>query len=364
MSPAQPSARVAGTGSFLPPDRVDNRTLFEHPGIRENFDVERARGALKDVDAASLDPEEVFDLWAQQVTGIEERRILNEADGLTTERMCAEAGRRALEAAGMDAKEMDMVVAASLTASRQVPNVSCTVAAELGAPHVGGYVLNAACAGFVYALGAAYAHIRAGSARNVLVVVGDTLSKITDYTDPKTAVLFGDGAGAAVLTACPEGEGILGSPYVEADYSYDHLHLHGQGWESPDEPEAKLHMGGGPQVLRQAIQAMKRVAERALERTDLGWEEIDYVVPHQANLRITQGLARHLPLAEERVVHTIRKYGNLSASTVAITLDEVLRGEHGPLRDPTRFVLTAVGGGYTSAGLVLSWRPPEARGAD
>jgi 3-oxoacyl-[acyl-carrier-protein] synthase-3 len=359
VSPAQHSARIAGTGSFLPPTRVDNRALFEHPGIRPNFDVERARGALKDVEASSLEPDEVFDLWARQVTGIEARRVLTEGDGLTTELMCAEAGRRALQAAGMEATELDMVVAASLTASRQVPNVSCTVAAELGAPHVGGYVLNAACAGFVYALGAAYAHIRAGTARHVLVVVGDTLSKITDYTDPKTAVLFADGAGAAVLTACPEGEGILGSPYIEADYSYDHLHLHGQGWESPDEPEAKLHMGGGPHVLRQAIQAMKRVAERALERTELGWEDIDYVVPHQANLRITLGLARHLPLEEDRVVHTIREYGNLSASTVAVTLDEVLRGRHGPLPDPTRLLLTAVGGGYTSSGLVVSWRPPS-----
>jgi 3-oxoacyl-[acyl-carrier-protein] synthase-3 len=358
VSPGQPSARIAGTGSFLPPNRVDNRTLFEHPGIRENFDVERARGALKDVDAAALDPVEVFDLWARQVTGIEERRVLTEGDGLTTELMCAEAGRRALAAAGMEAEELDLVLAASLTGSRQVPNVSCTVAAELGAPTVGGFVLNAACAGFVYVLGTAYAHIRAGTARNVLVVVGDALSKITDFTDPKTAVLFADGAGAAVLTRCPDGEGILGAPYVEADYSYDDLHLHGQGWESPDEPEAKLHMGGGPQVLRQAIQAMKRVADRALERTDLGWDDIDYVVPHQANLRITLGLARHLPLEEERVVHTIQKYGNLSASTVAVTLDEVLRGRHGALPNPTNLVLTAVGGGYTSSGLVVSWRPP------
>lgn len=359
MSPGQPSARIAGTGSFLPPNRVDNKTLFRHPGIRENFDVERARSALKQVDAEGLTAEEVFDLWARQVTGIEERRVLGDGDDQTTELMCAEAGRQALQAAGMQAEELDLIVAASLTASRNVPNLACTVAAKLGVPTVGGYVLNAACAGYVYALAAGYAHVRSGTARNVLVVAGDALTKITDYTDPKTAVLFADGAGAAVLTACPEGEGVLGPPYVEADYSYDHLHLHGQGWESPDEPEPKLHMGGGPNVLRQAIQAMKRVSERALERTDLGWDDIDYVVPHQANLRITLGLARQLPLDEDRVVHTIRRYGNLSASTVAVTLDEVLRGRHGPLRDPTRLLLTAVGGGYTSAGLVVSWRPPE-----
>jgi 3-oxoacyl-[acyl-carrier-protein] synthase-3 len=365
VSEGQPSASIAGTGSFLPPHRVDNRTLFEHPGIRENFDVERARGSLKDAgDASGLSPAEVFDLWARQVTGIEERRAITEGDGLTTELMCAEAGRRALDAAGMEADELDLILAASLTGSRQVPNVACTVAAELGVPRVGGYVLNAACSGFVYALGSAYAHVRAGTARNVLVVVGDTLTKITNYSDPKTAVLFGDGAGAAVLTPCPEGEGVLGRPYFEADYAYEHLNLLGQGWETPEEPEPKLHMGGGPQVLRQAIQAMKRVAQRALESTELGWADIDYVIPHQANLRITQGLERQLPLTSGKVIHTIRSYGNMSASTVAVTLDEVLRGLHGPLPDPTRLVLTAVGGGYTSAGLVVDWRPSgRGRGA-
>jgi len=359
VSRGQASARVAGTGSFLPPTRLDNRALFEVPGIRENFDVERARGALKGVeDVERLSAVEVFDLWAQQVTGIEERRRVESGDGLTTELLCAEAGRRALAAAGMEATDLDLVLVGSLTGSRQVPNVACTVAAELGAPRVGGYVLNAACAGFVYAMASAYAHIRAGTARHVLVASGDSLSKITNYADPKTAVLFADGAGAAVLTGCEEGEGVLGPPYLEADYAYEHLNLLGQGWETEEEPIPKLHMGGGPNVLRQAIQAMKRVAEHALEATDLGWGDIDYVVPHQANLRITRGLERLLPLEDGRVVHTIQSYGNLSASTVAVALDEVLRGKHGPLADPTRIVLTAVGGGYTSAGLVLSWRPP------
>lgn len=352
---------MAGTGSFLPPGRVDNRTLFGHPGIRENFDVERARGALKSVeDAASLAPEEVFDLWARQVTGIEERRMVPEgSDELDPEAMCSEAGRMALEQAGMEAGDLDLIVAVSLTGSHEVPNVACTVADRLGIPHVGGFTMNAACAGFVYGLAAGYAHVRAGIGENVLVTCGDALSRITDYTDPKTAVLFGDGAGAAVLVPAGEGEGILGRPYVEADYSYEHLNLRAQGWETPQEPHPKLHMGGGPQVLRQAIQAMSRVASRALETTDLTWADIDYVVPHQANLRITRGLERVIPLEEGRVVHTIQRYGNLSASTVAIALDEVLRGRHGPLEDPTRLVLTAVGGGYTSAGLVLSWRPPR-----
>ena len=353
------SARIAGSGSFLPPHRLDNDDLFDVPGIRDNFDVERARGSLRDAeDAEALEPVEVFDRWARQVTGIRERRIVTEEDGLSTENLCTEASRRALDAAGMDAGDVDFIVLSTVTAKESVPNAACTVAAELDVPATPGYTLNAACAGFVYAVAAGYAHIRAGLGENVLVVAGDALSHITDYEDPKTAVLFGDGAGAVVLTPTREGDGVLGPPYHEADYAPEHLYLRGQGWETEEEPDPKLHMGGGPRVLRQAIHAMRGVADRALERTGVGWEDIHYVVPHQANLRITKGLEKHLPLSEEgRVVHTIEEYGNLSGSTVAVALDEVMRGEHGPLPDPTRIVLTAVGGGYTSAGAVLSWRP-------
>lgn len=356
---AERAARIAGSGSFLPPHRLDNARLFAIDGIRSHFDVERARGSLRDVEEpTALEPVEVFDRWARQVTGIEERRVVTEEDGLSTEDLCAEAARRALADAGMEPEELDFVIVSSVTAKESVPNAACTVAAELGMPELPGYTLNAACAGFVYAVAAGYAHLRAGLGDNVLVIAGDALSHITDYTDPKTAVLFGDGAGAVVLAPDgSDGDSILGTPYHEADYAPEHLYLRGQGWETTEEPNPKLHMGGGPHVLRNAIHAMKRVAERALDTTGLEWEDVDYVIPHQANLRITRGLERHLPLTKGRVVHTIQRYGNLSGSTVAVALDEVLRGEHGPLPDPTRIVLTAVGGGYTSAGLVVSWRP-------
>lgn len=354
----QLSARISGSGSFLPPRRLENAELFRKEGIREHFDLERARGSLRGTEGLEeLSPVEIFDLWSRQVTGIEARRVVTEEDGLTTEDLCAEACRRALDDAGMEPEDVDFIVGASVTPSDSVPNLACTVAAELGVPHVPGFGLNAACAGFVYGVAAGYAHIRGGLGENVLVVAGDALSHITDYEDPKTAVLFGDGAGAVVLTPTRDGDGVLGRPYHEADYAPEHLHLRGQGWETEEEPDPKLRMGGGPHVLRQAINAMKRVADRALETTDLEWEDVHYVVPHQANLRITRGLERKLPLADGKVVHTIQEYGNVSASSVGIALDEILRGEHGPLPDPTRIVLTAVGGGYTSAGLVLEWRP-------
>lgn len=353
------TARIAGTGSYLPPKSQDNRELFALDGIRNNFDVERARASLREEKGVeALSPVEVFDRWCVQVTGIRERRIIPWDDEMTTEDMCVRAARKAMEAAEMEPGDLDMVLAASVTPADGVPNMACTVGARLGAPTVGGYTLNAACTGFVYALISGYAHIRSGVARNVLVVSGDALSRITSYEDPKTAVIFADGAGAAVLTAAPAGrDGFLGTPHMTADFRYEHLNLRGQGWEFAHEPVPKLHMGGGPRVLKAAIVSMFTAAETALRSTSLEWDEVDYVVPHQANLRITLGLEKHLKLARGRVVHTIEHYGNASASTVGITLDEVLRGKHGPLRDPTNLVLTAVGGGYTTASATIAYRP-------
>ncbi len=351
------TARVAGTGSFLPPTAVDNPTLFRDHLRAGAFDVERARGSLRKGDHAveevdSLAPDQVFDRWARQVTGIRERRLCRPGDGLTTEEMCARAGARALEAAGMAASELDLVLVATVSPSDGVPNAACTVADRLGVPQLGGFTLNGACTGYIHALAAAWGFIRSGGAEAVLIAAGDTLSRITDYGDPTTAVVFADGASATVLTAS-DTSGVLGPPALSAGYAREHLSLVGQGWESGDEPEPKLRMGGGPRVLRRAILAMVDVADRALERAEMGWEAVDLVIPHQANLRITQGLEGHLTLPRGRVLHNIERYGNCSAATVGIGLDEVLRGMHGNLVRPGRVVLTAVGGGYTMAAAVL-----------
>jgi 3-oxoacyl-[acyl-carrier-protein] synthase III len=362
------TVRVVGTGSFLPETRMDNAALFELDSIREAFDVERARASLKKAgeEADDLSATEVFDRWARQVTGIRERRILDPEGGPTTEEMCAEAGRRALAAAGIEASDVDLVVVGTVTPSDSVPNAGCTVANLLGCPDTPGFALNGACAAFIHSVATAFSLTRCGSARTALAISGDALSRITNFGDPATAVLFADGAGAAVLAAgdaepdapSPSRAGgvILGAPAFSGQYAREHLYLRGQGWEGPEEPDAKLHMGGGPRVLRRAIQAMAGVAERALASADLAWAEVDWVVPHQANLRITQGLERFLELPHGRVVHNIEAHGNSSASTVGIALDELLRGKHGPVPDPARIVLTAVGGGYTMGAMVLEWR--------
>lgn len=353
-----PVAYVAGSGRYLPGKSVNNFELYELESIRRTFDVEQARSSLRDADpdeAASLQPEEVFDRWARQVTGIRQRRVMDPAVDGTAERMCAEAGLKALESAGMQAADLDFLIVACLTETEIVPNAACTVGDLLGIPNAPGFVLNAACAGFIYAMATGYAYVRSGSARNVLVVSGDFLTGITDFGDPKTAVLFGDGAGAAVLSSEGGRGRLLAPPYTTADYSPQHLNLTGQAAMRPGDEVPKLSMGGGPNVLRNAIKSMVGVAELALRKTDLDWDDVDVVIPHQANQRITQGIERSLGLTRGRVIDVIEDYGNVSASTVPIALDEVLRGKHGPLPERANIVLTAVGGGYTSGGAVLEW---------
>jgi len=357
------AVKVVGTGSYLPDNILDNFQLYEQEGIRSAFDVERARAALRQVeDPDSLSPAEVFDAWSLQLTGIKERRVIPwEEDATTTEDLSAEACRRALADAAMQPEDVDLLIASSVSPSDTVPNMACTIGSLLGIPKVVGYTVNAACAGFVYLIANAYAMIYSRMFRNVLVVSGDALSRVTDYDDPKTAVLFADGAGATVLTPGSDGDNgqIITPPFLDADYSYENLNMRSGGWEWDWEGSPKLRMGGGPNVLRTAINAMVNAAKRAVSEADLPWDQIHYVVPHQANLRITRGLEKQLNLPNGRVVHTIDRYGNNSAGSVGIGFDEVLRGKHGPLPTPTHVILTAVGGGYTSGAAIVRWHPEE-----
>jgi 3-oxoacyl-[acyl-carrier-protein] synthase III len=347
------TSKVIGTGSFLPPTAQDNFELYGLESIRRAFDVERARGSLREMEGVeSLSPEEVFDTWARQVTGIAERRVVRDGDSHTTETMSADAAKRAMEAAGVEPGDIDAILVGTVTPSDSVPNASVTVGSLIDAPQAGGFALNGACTGFLHAVASAHAFIRSGMARTVLAIAGDALTRITSYSDPTTAVLFSDGASAAVLTASEE-PGVLGPPFLTANYAREHLYIRGQGWEDAEEPDPKLHMGGGPKVLRRAIQAMEDAASRALESAGVGWDSVDLVVPHQANLRITKGLEKQLELPKGRVIHTIERYGNCSAATVGVALDEALRGMHGEVPRPARVVLTAVGGGYTTGALVM-----------
>ena len=351
---ARVTAAVTGTGSYLPPRAVDNFQLFEMGTLRATFDVEQARSALRGVEGANgLSAPEVFDRWAVQVTGIRSRRCLQPESDVTTEDMCARAGLAALEAAGREPTEMDQIYVATVSPSDEVPNMACTVATKMGNPQLGGFTVNAACAGFVYAVGAGWSAIVSGMADRVLVISGDALTRLINYTDARTAVLFGDGAGAVVLERSEGDRGILGPPASSGEFDRDPLHMVGQGWRRDDDRIPILHMHGGPRILRSAIVKMAEVGGSALDRAGLDWSGVDFVIPHQANLRITRGLEQKLDLPKGRVIHNIVDYGNMSASTVAIALDEVLRGKHGAIPDPATIVLTSIGGGYTMAAAVL-----------
>ena len=363
MSESLRPVYLAGTGHYLPAEILTNARMFEMSSVRAAFDVDKARGALRGLEPeeiAALDEVEVFDRWAMQLTGIAERRVLPDTPDASTEAMHVLAGNAAIEHSGIDRGAIDLLLAASLTAREDVPNAACTIAAGLDRPDLPGYVMNSACSGFLHALASAHAFIASGAADTVLVTVGDALTRITNWHDPKVSVLFGDGAGAAILTARPSSGRLLAAPVLAGEYSPDHLNITGLGWGDPMGPEHRLSMAGGANVLRHAIRTMQDVADRALDRASLDWDDIDFVVPHQANERITRGLEKSLQLSKGRVLHRIRELGNLSASTVPIVLDELLRGQHGELEAPTRIVLTAVGGGYASGAAVLEWAPASA----
>jgi len=349
---------LSGTGHYVPECQVDNFALFENSGIRGSFDCERARNSLRksDPDAANtLSDAEVFDRWVRQLTGIVRRRIVPEDGSVSSEDLCAEASRRALAHAGVQADELDFLVVANLTALEIVPNTAATVGARIGAPTLPGFVLNSACSGFLHALSAGYLQVTTGQSDAVLVASGDALTRVTDYTDPTTAVLFGDGAGATVLTSRPGRGLVLAAPFLGAEYSADHLNLVGQGWGLDGDANHKISMAGGAHVLRHAVRTMQVAASNALETSGLTWDDVDFVIPHQANERITVSLERALKLKKGRVIHAIEDIGNVSASTVPITLDRLLRGEFGSFPDRSRIVLTAVGGGYASGAVVIEW---------
>ncbi len=339
-------ARIVGTGSCLPRTLVTNESLQRKV---KNFDETKAGMP--------------FGKWSETVTGIKQRYYSQ--PGETAEILGAGAARAALEAAGVQAQEIEFIIACSFTPASLIPNAGCSIGHLIGAPRAGAFCLNTACAGFVYGLAMAYSLIRAEIYSNVLVVAGEVLSLVTDYGDPKTAVLFADGAGAAVLQAA-EREGIVSSPFLSSDYS-EHIHmkdLHAAVARDPLLPEESellkrtyLSMPGGPQVLRKAVNAMAEAARNALMVSPYRLEEVSYFIPHQANQRITLGLAEKLGVPADRMVSTIETLGNTSGASVAIALDLAIRGKINgcSISRGDKIVLTAVGGGYSSGAVVFKY---------
>ncbi len=276
------------------------------------------------------------DEWIAERTGIRERRI-----GGTTSGLAIEAGRQALERAGLEPADIDVVVLATTTPDAMVPATSATVQAELGVPG-GAFDVNAACSGFVYGLVTAAGLIATGSGR-VLLIGSDTLSRITDWDDRTMAVLVGDGAGAVVLEPV-DGPGDLLSWNLGADGTLRHLLRCDHG--------GYLYMDG-KEVFRRAVRVVVDSAVKALDDAGLSAADVDLLVPHQANLRIIQAAGQRLGIPEERTAVVIDRYGNTSSASVPLALDDAVTG--GRVRRGDHLLLTGFGGGMTWASAVLRW---------
>ncbi|MCD9031067.1 ketoacyl-ACP synthase III [Luteimonas sp. Y-2-2-4F] len=320
-------ARIAGTGSYLPANVVTNEDLS------------------KVVDTS--------DEWIASRTGIRQRHVA--ADGETTGDLAYHASVRALEAAGVEASELDLIVLGTTTPDLVFPSTACLLQHRLGANGCGAFDVNAACSGFVYALSVADKFIRAGAARTVLVVGAETLTRMVDWSDRATCVLFGDGAGAVVLKADAE-TGIL-STHLHADGGKKELLWNPVGVsvgfkEHEKNAGVRIHMTGN-EVFKYAVKALDSVVEETLAENGLDRHDIDWLIPHQANLRIIEATARRLDMPMERVVVTVDKHGNTSSGSVPLALDEAVRS--GRVERGQLLLLEAFGGGFTWGSALLRY---------
>jgi 3-oxoacyl-[acyl-carrier-protein] synthase-3 len=326
-------ATITGTGMYVPDRVLTNRDL-EHMV-------------------------ETSDEWIRERTGIRERRIA--APDQASSDLAVIAAQRALEAAGLEPRDVDQIVLATTTPDRYLPSCACTVQAKLGASNASAYDMFAACTGFVYGLGIARGAIGTGQADTVLVIGVETLSRIVDYTDRNTCVLFGDGAGAAVLQACPAGEGILAISMGSDGTLGEVLEIPAGGSSQPasaDTVQARGHFikMRGRELFKIAVRAMEDSVRRTLEATGLATDDIDLLVPHQANLRILDAVRERLALPSEKMIVNIERYGNTSSASIPISLDEVVR--EGRVKPGDNVGLVAFGGGATWGATLMKWTQP------
>jgi 3-oxoacyl-[acyl-carrier-protein] synthase-3 len=320
-------SRIAGTGSYLPERVLTNDDLS------------------KLVDTS--------DEWIAARTGIRQRHIA--AEGETTGDLGYHAAVRALEAAGVEAGELDLIVLGTTTPDLIFPSTACLIQHRLGAAGCPAFDVNAACSGFVYALTVADKFIRSGAAKTALVIGSETLTRMVDWSDRTTCVLFGDGAGAVVLKADDE-TGIL-STHMHADGGKKELLWNPVGVSvgfKENEPNAgvRIRMAGN-EVFKHAVKALDAVVEETLQANGLDRHDIDWLIPHQANLRIIEATAKRLDMPMERVVVTVDKHGNTSSGSVPLALDAAVRA--GKVQRGQLVLLEAFGGGFTWGSALLRY---------
>jgi len=319
-------ARISGTGSYLPDNIVTNK------------DLERT------VDTS--------DRWIRERTGIEQRHIALE--GQTTVDLAEHAARHAIEAAGIEPSDIDLIIFATSTPDKVFPSCACILQARLGIQGSPAFDIQAVCSGFVYALSVADKFIKTGSSKKVLVVGAEVFSRIIDWTDRGTCILFGDGAGAVILEASEE-TGIL-STHIHADGQYENL-LHvpygvGSGFDQVKAGRAFVEMKGN-EVFKVAVNTLGKIVDETLTANKMKKSDIDWLVPHQANLRIISATAKKLHMSMDQVVVTVNQHGNTSAASIPLALDTAVRD--GRIKRNEVVLLEAFGGGFTWGSALLRY---------
>ncbi len=321
---------IIGTGSAIPKKIIHNKDLEEL------------------VDTS--------DEWIRTRTGIVTRHVVEE--GETNSGLAGEAAKNALEMAGLSPVDINLIIVATLTPDMPMPSVACLVQDAIGAKQAGAFDLAATCSGFLYGLAMADGYLRIHPDHHVLVIGSEVLSRRVNWKDRGTCILFGDGAGAAILTGAENGRGIVTS-HLHADGSlWDLLAIRGLGTREEVTP-AQLEAGlqfiemNGREVFKHAVRALESVTMEALETAGWKGEDIDLFVPHQANMRIIEHLRQRLGLSEEKVFINIHKYGNTSAASIPIALDEANRS--GILKPGAKVLMVAFGGGFTWGSVAMKW---------
>lgn len=323
-------AKISGTGSALPAKILTNADL-----------------------ALMVD---TSDEWITTRTGIKERRI--SADGEYTSTFAVEAARRALSMANISPEELDLIVLGTVTPDYPFPSTACIVQNELGAHNAAAFDVSAACSGFIYGISIADSFIKSGRSKKALVIGAEVLSRVVNWTDRNTCILFGDGAGAAVLEVSDEPSGIISSHIFTNGSCWDLLYQPGSGSRNPaanpatDPASYFIHMEGN-EVYKHAVRGMEEAAMAALNANGMTASDISLFIPHQANRRIIDAIAKRLGIGVEKVFINLHRYGNTSSASIPIALDEVNR--QGLIKQGDILLLDAFGGGFTYGSALIRW---------
>ncbi len=318
-------AKITGTGSFVPPRIVTNDDLAKIV--------------------------ETSDEWIRERTGIRERRVSDE--NTATSDLALEAAKKAIRSAHIAAGEIELILVCTCSPDTLFPSVACIIQDRLQAVNAAAFDLSAACSGFNYGLATAAAYIESGKYKKILLVGADTLTKYLDWTDRGTCILFGDGAGAAVLEADEGESGVLSSWLTAEGHLGQTLIMPGGGSRDPEEKHGRFIRMDGKEVFKFAVRILETSVRRLLEQSGRSLSEVDLFIPHQANIRIIDHVSKKMGLPKEKVYVNLQKYGNTSAASIPIALDEAVA--EGKVKPGNLLVLSGFGAGLTSCANLVRW---------